>query len=134
MKGLIQVVIDYAWENNLLPMTGNQLFHLQDEAIKALNTETIRRGRVKVRLKFGYTPRKWIGIMMDRIEVDNENLSACYKAIRDHEKEVLGFVIPEAAYRYNYWYDRLKNAARLKKPFLTRKMINGVYHYDIKID
>lgn len=71
--------------------------------------------------------------MSGRGPVDHENLAACNKALVAYEKEILGFVIPEAAWGFNYWYDRLKNAARLKKPFLTREKVNGVYHYDIKI-
>ena len=43
MKGLIQVVIEYAWERNLLPMTGNQLFHLQNEALCKLNTFALKK-------------------------------------------------------------------------------------------
>jgi len=112
----IKLLFEYAKEKNLLPLSGNELFHLQWEAFK----------QTKAFVK------EYDLIEKEAESYKNEPYEERVKLWRVYTKKKLDlnnkYSRRAPAYLLNYFYSLLNNATKAKQ--IQREKINGRYIYD----
>ena len=113
----IKILFEYAKEKHLLPLSGNELFHLQKEAFKktkAFNRELeLIKNEIKDidKLSYDESLELWRIYTKKKLDLNNK------------------YSRREPAHLLNYFYSLLNNATKAKQ--IKRKKINGQFVYNL---
>ena len=143
---LTRFVLLYAKKKGLTPISGYDLYNLQEPAIKDA-TDSMLDQFDQIRKDHGLRPSLWSGrdcnswyvgthsqTLEYRMALDTK-ITQCHKAIRAYVITQLGYAIPAPADLLNYFHSLLSNNFRGTKygqrTGISRTKINGKFHYNI---
>lgn len=129
MANRITALIEYAREINLLPLSGKDLFNLQSEAFKITSDYDSNLNDL-LKDKFNISLTEWLN--------ETEYMSKhYYPTLKPEHKKINSFIrqyakerrVYQPAYKINYFYSLLNNAAKSGQIKRKRKDRHSVYLY-----